>query len=367
MKDFEPKWNFIKTLGEGGQAHTYLVESTETPGLKGVAKRLKDVMREPRLKREIDALKTLEHPNVLRLLDFGTTHKGKPYLVSAYCANGELKAEFFSGQTLIEIMHFYRQICDAVAAAHRKEIVHRDLKPSNIFLTETNMPVVGDFGICFLTGEDPLTQRITATQEVVASRWFGAPEARDGRMMDVKPSADVYSLGKILYWMVSRGQVFDREEHRTPKYRLNESSSLDPNFELIDQLLDKTITSSADVRLPSAVDLLYEVDKLISIMESRGHAITLEVPHQCIFCAEGRYEIIVNGLEGNAQEAGSAAQSLFGWDTPQPNPAWLIMVCDTCGNLQAFRPDLPPSKSSGARASEIAAKKKRWTTKRNKY
>lgn len=181
----------------------------------------------------------------------------------------------------------------------------------------------------------------------------------------MEPAADVYSLGKLLHWMTSGGKIFDREEHREHRYKIEGTSDLDGNVELIHQLLDETITKKPGARLPSAVDLLYKVDELILRMEVGGHAVSLEVPHRCLFCARGQYKVVVNGLEGNAQAAGSEANSLFGWGAPTPYPAWLIMVCDFCGNVQTFRPDLPESKSSGFKLREANERKNRWTKKRN--
>jgi hypothetical protein len=116
---------------------------------------------------------------------------------------------------------------------------------------------------------------------VMASRWFGAPEAKNGRVEDVKPSADVYSLRKRLYWII-RGEVFEREEHRTPRYALNQEGSLDPWFELVSRLLDQTITASPADRIPSAPDLLWELDKLIEVIEAGGHAIRIGTRQRCV-------------------------------------------------------------------------------------
>ncbi|HWZ45436.1 MAG TPA: serine/threonine-protein kinase [Candidatus Saccharimonadales bacterium] len=365
MKDFEPKWKFVKNLGEGGQAHTYLVESTEISSSMGAAKRLKNEKREPRFNDEIEALQRVDHANILKLLDIGTTPKGMPYLVSQYCPNGELTPAFFKDKSLLDIVRFFRHICDAVATAHRANVIHRDLKPSNIFLGDRDQPIIGDFGICFLSDRNEADPRITEAYEVVASRWFGAPEARNGRLADVKPAADIYSLGKLLHWMACGGKVFDREEHRKLRYRIEGTSELDQNVELINQLLDEAIIEHPEARIPTAIDLLYKVDRLIARMEAGGHAISLEVSHRCLFCAEGQYKVLVNGLEGNAQAAGSEASSLFGWGAPTAYPAWLIMVCDFCGNVQTFRPDLPESKGPGFGLQQANERKKRWTTKRN--
>ena len=255
--------------------------------------------------------------------------------------DGELKTESLDRLTTLERLRFFRKICDAVAEAHRKGIVHRDIKPENILLKTGLIPVVGDFGICFLTDREPGSERLTEPYRVMASRWFGAPEAKNGRVDEVKPSADVYSLGKLLYWIIC-GETFEREEHRTPRYALDQEGSLDPTFELISRLLDKAITASPAERTQSAIDLLSELDQLIEVIEAGGHAIGIDVRQRCIFCARGRYAVMVDEVTGPPEGSKSAATK-FGltfYDShPRARP--LIMVCDYCGNVQMFRPDLP--------------------------
>jgi serine/threonine protein kinase len=155
----------------------------------GAAKRLTDTSREDRFRQEIAAYSALDHPNVLKVFDEGIASKARPYLVSEFCELGELKQETMKGMTTLERVKLFRQICDGVAAAHSARIVHRDIKPENILVKAGLTPVVADFGICFLTEQN--RERLTEPDHVMASRHFGAPEARNGRVRDVKATADV--------------------------------------------------------------------------------------------------------------------------------------------------------------------------------
>src|ERR1700679_164767 len=151
--------------------------------------------RRARFEQEIRALQKLNNLHVLRIEDYGEDANAAPYLVTPFCPGGSLSRELLPLGTVVETLRFFQGICEGVAAAHSASVIHRDLKPANIFLDQSRSAIVGDFGLCFLldeTIEDD--DRITETQEVATARWFGAPEARDGRLEDVTPAADVYPL-----------------------------------------------------------------------------------------------------------------------------------------------------------------------------
>jgi hypothetical protein len=145
------------------------------------------------------------------------------------------------------------------------------------------------------------------------------------------------------------GKIFDREDHRLAEYKLGSDDPGDPGCELVNQLLDKAIVVDPFRRYLGAEMLVAAVDGLVSVVRAGGHPITLSVPHRCLFCAQGEYMVVVNTL--NQWEPGAPARGnivtkgrehdLFGMQSVG-SPAWLILVCRSCGHVQIFRPDLLP-------------------------
>jgi len=125
----------------------------------------------------------------------------------------------FVRQPSLEIaLELFQSVCSATAHAHANGVIHRDIKPANVFLrNKTGPAVLGDFGLAFIEDQSP---RITETDEVVGPRTFIAPELEDGRLEDVTSKCDIYSLGKLLYWLLSNGRVFSREKHRDEQWDL---------------------------------------------------------------------------------------------------------------------------------------------------
>jgi len=352
MPDFGPHWTWVHNLGEGGQGWTFIVKRVDgADDREYVLKRLKNLKRIDRFEREIEACKRLEHPNILRIIDADADPKGRPFLVTEYCPRGSLVDKHPPvGTPVLEVFEIFRQICGAVAYAHDHGVVHRDIKPENILLREDGTPVLGDFGICFIDDDGT---RITMTEEVAGSRFYCAPELREGRLEDGVRSAaaDVYSLGKVLYWMLSGGVSFDREEHRNERYALGRHDPGNPAFELVNELLDSMIVQDWRNRTVDGRILLPRVDDLISVVRAGGHAITLSVPHRCTFCAQGVYKVVHDGTaplpadgigQGREIARRDAVVRHFGY-TGAASCAWIILVCEKCSHVLTFRPDLAPN------------------------
>lgn len=254
MPDFGARWRLVepKPIGKGGQSHAYLVRDAEaTPEKRYVAKLFNgpsDAKRRERLEREIAVCREFDHPNVVRFVDAGETETSKyPFLVIPFYEYGSLEDFKISlPNDPVEILSFFAKICDGVAHVHGKSIIHRDIKPANIFVGGNREPVVGDFGISFRDQGDRITER----QEVAAPRWYGAPELRNGYLENPLPSADVYSLGKLLYWLFT-GEVYDREEqdYGRPDRRL--AGVLDrfvAAYSFVDQIIDAAVQFEPEKR-----------------------------------------------------------------------------------------------------------------------
>ncbi len=347
MPDFGSNWTSVRDLPEGGQGHIFVVKRKDgSDDHEYVLKRLKNPKRIDRFELEIRALEELDHRNILRIIDQGADSKGRRFLVTEYCTGGSLADRVPSITTpVLEVLEVFRQICSGAAHAQNKGFFHRDIKPDNIYFRDDGTAVLGDFGICF--ADDDGT-RLTLTEEVADSRFYCAPELRDGRLKSGIPvgAADVYSLGKVLFWMLSGGTIFDREEHRQEEYKLGKHDPGNPAYELVNQLLDSMIVQDWTKRMPGAEQLLARVDGLIQVVRAGGHAMSLAVLHRCMFCAQGEYRVLLDGTQPfpptrqeyeHARRAGAVQN--FGFN-PMSTAVWILLVCKLCGHVLTFRPDL---------------------------
>ncbi|MFH1745583.1 MAG: serine/threonine-protein kinase [Planctomycetota bacterium] len=325
-------WIEAEHLGEGGQAYTYLVQRKgSVDEERYVLKQIKNAKRAGRATAEIEACMRLDHPNVLKVIDFDVDLK-RPFMVTEYCEGGTLAALNLDIRPLLDRLRMFRMICAGVEHAHGLGVVHRDIKPENIYLRSDGCtPVVGDFGICYLA-EGP---RHTDTNEAVGARYYMAPELEDGRAEQVDRRCDVYSLGKLLYWMLS-GRMFAREKHREPMHDL--SRSLDPAARsFIYEVFDRTIAVSPGSRFESVADLIDHLDSVIRRIEAQAHPLDLNMAHRCAWCGVGTYNSQVLYHPETLVTRPESVRD-FGFQSVG-QPQWIILACDHCGHVELFRPD----------------------------
>lgn len=238
---------------EGGQGRVYVVVDS-TGELKGeyILKELKNPKRVGRFEREMDAIRTLPpHENVVELVEKPDRRDAQKPVYVMERAEGTLADLVNKDLELSHALELFEQICAGVAHCHAHGVVHRDLKPDNVLVFGKTLRV-SDFGLSFLLDDEV---RLTETGEAVGPRFYMAPELEDGRTSNVAATADVYSLGKILYFLLSGGRMFSREKHRTPEYRLDEDGS-DPRLRLMLPVLDATLQVSRHSRPTTAGELL---------------------------------------------------------------------------------------------------------------
>jgi serine/threonine protein kinase len=269
-------WIEIKKLTtDTGQATTHLVyKDGDDSRLPRVLKHMKGegtfLNRVDRFRSEIEACNRLSHPNIIRLVESGL-HKEKPFIVTEFCERSSLGTNALAGKTIVERLTLFRGVCEGIAYAHSQSVVHRDLKPENIFLHANGNPVIGDFGLCFFL--DGGQERATHPDEAVGARWYMAPECEGGRTLTVGTTADVYSLGKVLYWILA-GRVFSREQYDRHPYDLRPNQ---PNTDMVVVygLLARMIREDPTTRLKDGAEVVRELEKVIQRIVSRRRVFDL--------------------------------------------------------------------------------------------
>jgi serine/threonine protein kinase len=251
------RYKLLEEIGAGGMGTVWMAEQREPVRRLAALKVIKAGMDSKavlaRFEQERQALALMDHPNIAKVLDGGTTERGRPFFVmelvkglplTEYCDDRRL--------SVAERLQLFAQVCAAVQHAHQKGILHRDLKPSNVLVTEHDgrpVPKVIDFGLAKALGTaGALTERTlhTVYGTVVGTPLYMSPEQVGINALDVDTRADVYALGVILYELltgttpVEKGRfkeaaweevkrVIREEEPPRPSLRLSSSEAL-PNL-----------------------------------------------------------------------------------------------------------------------------------------
>ena len=201
-------WKVVRALAEGGMGIVFLVERRDGQfqqrgALKFIRQGLATDEMVRRFRRERQILASLDHPNVARLLDGGTTPEGLPWLVMEY-VDGVPLYEWCSERapTLRERLRLFLGLCGAVEAAHRRLILHRDIKPSNVLVTPEGTPRLLDFGVAKIFSRDGIVPETDLTTlRAPLTPEYASPEQLRGD--EVTTSTDVYSMGVLLYELIT--------------------------------------------------------------------------------------------------------------------------------------------------------------------
>jgi WD40 repeat protein len=213
-------YKLLQQLGEGGMGVVFMAEQTHPVQRKVALKLIRTGMDSKavlaRFEAERQALALMDHPNIAKVLDAGTTNGGAPYFVmelikgvpvTKYCDDHQL--------TCSQRLELFVSVCHAVQHAHQKGIIHRDIKPSNVLVCLYDgkpVPKVIDFGVAKATGAK-LTDRtlFTAVGSVVGTLEYMSPEQAEVNQLDVDTRSDIYSLGVLFYELLTGTTPLDRK------------------------------------------------------------------------------------------------------------------------------------------------------------
>jgi eukaryotic-like serine/threonine-protein kinase len=198
------KYELIERLGQGGMAEVY---KAFQPGVERIvatkllhSHRLSSADFVARFRREARAIGRLQHPNIVRVLDFGA-EDDVDYLVMDYVAGGTLSDYLRTHPQLPlpDALAIVAQLADALAYAHQQGLIHRDIKPDNIMFTTYTQVILTDFGLARLL--DDSENQLTLSGAMIGTPTYMSPEAVQGETCDAR--SDLYSLGVVLYEMVT--------------------------------------------------------------------------------------------------------------------------------------------------------------------
>jgi serine/threonine protein kinase len=238
------RYRILKQLGKGGMGAVYLAEDTQLG--RRVALKVPHIDEDAgpsvleRFYREARAVAALDHPNICTLYDVGT-HDGITYMSMAYIEGQTLAEVLRSGKPLTQVVaaRIVHTLAMALAKAHQLGVIHRDLKPANVMMNERGEPVVMDFGLARLATQN--TTRLTQLGSVMGTPSYMPPEQVRGDVAAMGPACDIYSLGVILYELLtsrlpfegSVGAVLGQILTQPPQSPLAHRPALDPRLAAI--------------------------------------------------------------------------------------------------------------------------------------
>ena len=286
------KYQIKQLVGRGGMATVYRgyqadVERDVAVKVLPTNPALGDEFAE-RFRLEARTIARLQHPHILPLYDYGV-EDGILYLVTAYIGGGTLSDRIARGPLpLNEVGTLLRQIAPALDYAHRQGVIHRDIKPANILISAEGYPLLADFGIVKLVEGDA---GLTATGGLIGTPAYMAPEQVQGLL--VGPSADIYSLGVVVFEMLSGRQPYTAE---TPMQVLVKhmaepvpplSAAVAGLPPALDAVLARALAKSVELRYPTAAAFAAEYEQVarqaggtvgVPLPAEAGAAFTLKLP-----------------------------------------------------------------------------------------
>ncbi|PTM57582.1 protein kinase domain-containing protein [Desmospora activa] len=263
------RYEILHRLGGGGMAVVYLAQDrfldrrVAVKVLKKALSRDEDLVR--RFNREAKAVASMSHPGVIKVYDVGR-EDDIHYMVMEYMEGASLMDRIAKGKLATrEAVEIAIQICDGLEHAHQQGVIHRDIKPHNIMATADGQFKLGDFGISRLSGATAITQ----TGAVIGSIHYFSPEQARGR--DITKQSDIYSLGVVLFYVVTGVLPYDGDEAVAIALKHLEEPvpnprDWDPELpEGVCHVIARAMAKSKEERYPSAAEMKADLEQAFTV------------------------------------------------------------------------------------------------------